>query len=491
MPETKFKALVNVTGAAGGKSRPGADIVTVIDVSGSMGKGTGRLEKLKTAMLFVIRKLSSIDRLSIVTFSSTAHQLCPLRLITKESQQELEDMVKALKPGGNTNINDGLQIALKVIRERRYTSDRTCGIMLMSDGVENIGSAAEVQAKDVPVFTFGFTKDHDNTVLQTVANNSKGGTYALADVDNTQKSSLSKAFSICLAGLLTVAVEDVIVTITPENTKINDDTNTIMPKIVKVSAGSYVTTPNADGSYTVSLGNLYIKETRKILVTLLLPPVTQNITMNGLKVAYSFVNDTKTRVPGRPDTFKINRVGSSTEPENEEVIAEEKRLETAEKMKEARILADQNKMDEANDTLVDAECLLDDVLNDNPHPMIKIMKSDVQQLKKYMTPDLYKTLGRAFALASETCHDRQRCAAKGGDEEKGLLFATPRMKAYVEQAKSFEQNPDKPLPTIDEDIKQEDAADPFASIAGPLALYLDMAIQSLQSIKELLGANLV
>lgn len=88
-------------------------------------------------------------------------------------------------------------------------------------------------------------------------------------------------------------------------------------------------------------------------------------------------NDIKIWVLGRFDIFKINCVGLFMELENEEVIVEEKCFEIVEKMKEVRILVDQNKMDEVNDIFVDVECFFDDVLNDNFYLMIKIMKFDV------------------------------------------------------------------------------------------------------------------
>jgi Mg-chelatase subunit ChlD len=48
--------------------RSGLDLVAVLDVSGSM-RRHGKLDKLKTAMKFVISKLGAMDRLSIVSFS--------------------------------------------------------------------------------------------------------------------------------------------------------------------------------------------------------------------------------------------------------------------------------------------------------------------------------------------------------------------------------------------------------------------------------------
>jgi len=164
LEETKFKALVKLTGERSFSDRPGVDIVTVLDVSGSMGDDQ-KLEKLKTAMQFVIRKLSSVDRLSVVTFANRAARLCPLRQITNDSQSDIEKIVKGLVANGGTNITAGLQIALQVLNDRRLSEGRVGAIMLMSDGVQNDGGdARNVAVGNVPVHTFGFGKDYDAAV---------------------------------------------------------------------------------------------------------------------------------------------------------------------------------------------------------------------------------------------------------------------------------------------------------------------------------------
>ena len=163
LEESEFKVMLELTGAGSSKDRPGVDLVTVLDVSKSM-RGN-KLAKLKIAMQFVIKKLSPIDRLSVVTFAGNSRRLCPLRQITETSQAEIEKMVNALVAVGNTNITAGLQTGLKVLNDRNLTSGRVVGIMLMSDGDQNAGgNAADVQVGDVPVHTFGFGADHDPKV---------------------------------------------------------------------------------------------------------------------------------------------------------------------------------------------------------------------------------------------------------------------------------------------------------------------------------------
>lgn len=155
LEESDMRVLLELTGQGNGKDRPGLDLVTVLDVSGSM-KGD-RIEKLKNAMEFVIKKLSSIDRLSVITFSASGKRLCPLRQITAYSRLEILSLISDIAAEGATNITDGLQKALQVLNDRRFKDGRSIGIMLMSDGEQNAGGdAAQVQVSTVPVYTFGF-----------------------------------------------------------------------------------------------------------------------------------------------------------------------------------------------------------------------------------------------------------------------------------------------------------------------------------------------
>ncbi|GAB2211352.1 hypothetical protein Droror1_Dr00024661 [Drosera rotundifolia] len=477
LEKSEFKVMLELSGAGSGKDRSGVDLVTVLDVSGSM-RGE-KLEKMKLAIQFIIKKLSPIDRLSVVTFAGDSRRLCPLRQITETSQPEIESLVNALVANGNTNMSAGLQTGLEVLNDRRLTSGRVIGIMLMSDGQQNAGGdAAQVKVRNVPVYTFGFGTDHDPTVLKAIADNSTGGTFS--DVYN--QDNLSIAFSQCLAGLLTVVVQDLKLTVTA----LEEST------IKEVSAGNYPKSKIKEVSVTVSFGDLYDKELRKVIVNLLLPAVgSRTPGAEVLQITFSYSTGAKL-FDAAPIIVVITRTGgTSVEPEREEVMIEENRLRTARMMKEARDMADVNKLADAQKKLVDAQNKLEDAVDDESnYPLIQMLKSELRQLLRLMqSKEIYEKRGRPFALSSETSHDRQRFAARGDDPEELRLFATPRMDTYLEQARSFDEDPSQPLPTVDEDLEQELAADPLAPIIGALSYYIQTAIQSLKSIDDILNKS--
>ena len=163
LEESNFTVMLQLTGAGSGDGRLGLDLVPVLDISGSM-EGEN-LDKVKIAMQFVIKKLSSTDRLSIVTFAAEAKVLCPFRRINENSKEEIENLVNALVADGNTNMSDGLQTGLKVLKERKFTSRRMEAILIMSDGQQNRGTdAAQVPVGNIPVHTFGFGAEQDSKV---------------------------------------------------------------------------------------------------------------------------------------------------------------------------------------------------------------------------------------------------------------------------------------------------------------------------------------
>lgn len=102
-------------------------------------------------------------------------------------------------------------------------------------------------------------------MLFAIAKNSKGGTFS----DIEKENDLNTAFAMCLAGLLTVAVQGLVMNIAPK------EGYTV---IKSISAGDYDQSNFLkDGSKNVTFGVLYQRETRKVMVELVLPKVDSDI----------------------------------------------------------------------------------------------------------------------------------------------------------------------------------------------------------------------
>ena len=154
LEETELKVLLELTGSGDNEDRSPLDLVAVLDVSGSM-NDFEKIVNLKIAMQFLVRKLSPVDRLSVVIFSNNSTRLFPLRQITDKSQEDIIKQVNDLVAVGGTNIAAGLQMGVEVLNDRCLKDSRVGAIMLMSDGYQNIGDACQVQFGNFAVHTFG------------------------------------------------------------------------------------------------------------------------------------------------------------------------------------------------------------------------------------------------------------------------------------------------------------------------------------------------
>ncbi|TVU48415.1 hypothetical protein EJB05_08051 [Eragrostis curvula] len=143
-------------------TRAPLDLVTVLDVSGSM--AGDKISLLKHAMSFVIQTLGPNDRLSVITFSSTARRLFPLRRMTLTGRQQALQAVSSLVASGGTNIADGLRKGAKVIEDRRLKNP-VCSIILLSDGQDTYSDRTQLNEERGFLVTLHVPAAHRQTVL--------------------------------------------------------------------------------------------------------------------------------------------------------------------------------------------------------------------------------------------------------------------------------------------------------------------------------------
>ncbi|KAG0530502.1 hypothetical protein BDA96_05G192100 [Sorghum bicolor] len=445
--ENTQQVLLELTDTSSTAERSGLDLVAVLDVSGSMGfNGNWKLEKLKTAMKFVISKLGPLDRLSIVSFSDSATRLCELRSMTDAGKAKLTDIVDTrLEADASTNMHAGLVTALEVLDGRRLKSGRVASVLFMSDGKPegHHPDATALSIGAVAVYTFGFgagtaDKERSTAVLEAIAGNSLGGTFYNVD----DEENLSEHFSALLAGLLSVAVQDLKLTVTEQQGH---------SRIRKVDAGGYATEPNNN---SVNFGYLYNGEVRKVIVDLVLPAVNRAYHAPVLTAYCTY------SVKGQPFysprsgylSCSISRTGSAKAAAMEtaeEVKVELIRRRLVNKFGEA-IAA--NGMDAARGKLEEADTALR--AERSRHPLIDLLKAE---LAKLLTLTTWEKLV-ARLRAAKRSHDFQRSATRGNVSDT-IIFKPRRMNEYVDQARKFDQDPSRPPPSVEEEESSMAVAD--------------------------------
>ncbi|KAK9271208.1 hypothetical protein L1049_026798 [Liquidambar formosana] len=226
------------------------DLVTVLDVSGSM---TGaKLQMLKRAMRLVISSLGSADRLSIVAFSVSPKRLLPLRRMTVHGQRSARRIIDQLVCGQGTSVGDALRKATKVLEDRRERNP-VASIMLLSDGQDervhsnsahqrqgpNHASSTRFAHIEIPVHAFGYGQN---------------GGYSQEPAEG--------AFAKCVGGLLSVVVQDLRI-------QLGFASGSAPAEISAVYSCNG--RPTVLSSGMVRLGDLYAEEDREILVELKVP----------------------------------------------------------------------------------------------------------------------------------------------------------------------------------------------------------------------------
>lgn len=219
------------------------DLVTVLDVSGSM---TGaKLEMLKRAMRLVIASLGSADRLSILAFSAAPKRLLPLRRMTPQGQRAARRVIDRLSCSRGSSMAEALREATRVLEERRERNP-VASIILLSDGRDDGAAANDDRNQrhapshstrfahvEIPVHSAGFNREP-----------------------------AENAFSKCVSGLLSVVVQDLRIQLGLGN---GSDPAEIM------AVYSCNERPSILGSGCIRLGDLYAEEEKELLVEIRVP----------------------------------------------------------------------------------------------------------------------------------------------------------------------------------------------------------------------------
>uniref|UniRef100_A0A453L7U6 VWFA domain-containing protein n=1 Tax=Aegilops tauschii subsp. strangulata TaxID=200361 RepID=A0A453L7U6_AEGTS len=211
----KFAVLVHARAPADVARAP-LDLVTVLDVSGSM--DGEKLALLKRAMAFVIDQLGPADRLSVVSFSDRAARLTCLARMSDAGKASAKLAVESLVACAGTNIREGLHVGAQVLVGRRHKNS-VASMILLSDGQDSyLGgknymdlvppSFKDAGSRPGPIHTFGFGTDHDALGMHTIAQ-ATGGTFSFVG----NQAAIQDSFAQCIGGLLSVAVQEARITL--------------------------------------------------------------------------------------------------------------------------------------------------------------------------------------------------------------------------------------------------------------------------------------
>ena len=161
------------------------DVVIVLDRSGSMGGGTGKIEAARNAANLLVNELADDDQGAFISFSDNAtlrEQLA--RIGDGTNRADLQSAIASETEGGGTSIGDGMDAAAGE-EDARGLAANACSFVLLSDGHENTAEFwADVQADVVdngcPIHAVALGAGTDEARLQQIAGSVSGGSYDYA-----------------------------------------------------------------------------------------------------------------------------------------------------------------------------------------------------------------------------------------------------------------------------------------------------------------------
>ncbi|CAN8287219.1 unnamed protein product [Cochlearia groenlandica] len=422
------------------------DLVTVLDISGSMA-GT-KLALLKRAMGFVIQNLGSNDRLSVIAFSSNARRLFPLTKMSDSGRQIALQGVNSLVANGGTNIAEGLRKGVKVMEDRR-DKNSVASIILLSDGRDTYTinqpdpnyklllplsmHGCESKRFQIPVHSFGFGSDHDASLMHYVSETSKG-TFSFIESESVIQDALAQ----CIGGLLSVAVQEL-------RLEIDGICSDVCLNSIKT--GSYPSIVARDGrSGCVDIGDLYADEERDFLISINIPPHKDGDETPVLKMRCVYKDLlTKEVVTLRSHVLNILRpetIGQEAVV-SIEVDRQRNRFLAAEAMVKARALAEGDDLAAAVTVIQSFRQVLAETASaKSSDGFCAALDRELKEMQERMASrHVYEASGRAYILSGLSSHSWQRATSRGesgdGSSFVQAYYQTPSMVEMLHRSQTM------------------------------------------------------
>ena len=120
-------------------SRPSANLVFLLDVSGSM-EDANKLPLVKQSMQMLVNRLRPDDRVAIVTYAGASGLALPSTPVSRAS--EILGALDRLTSGGSTNGAMGIQLAYDIAKAN-FVAGGVNRVILCTDGDFNVGTTSE------------------------------------------------------------------------------------------------------------------------------------------------------------------------------------------------------------------------------------------------------------------------------------------------------------------------------------------------------------
>lgn len=166
--------------------RPAANLVFLIDVSGSM-NSPDKLPLLKNAFRMLTDQLTGRDRVAMVVYAGNSGVV--LEPTPGNAKSQIQEALARLSAGGSTNGASGIQLAYQLARDT-FVKGGINRVVLATDGDFNVGTVdfealvdivERERATGVELTTLGFGTGNYNEQLMERLADAGNGNYAYID----------------------------------------------------------------------------------------------------------------------------------------------------------------------------------------------------------------------------------------------------------------------------------------------------------------------
>lgn len=171
---------------------PPLNIAFVIDKSGSMAEQS-KITWVKKSFKTFIEKMRADDVVSLIVYSNDGEIIFEGLHGTVEDKQKAIQLIDSIVPKGQTNILSGIQLAYKAV-ESRLDNNKKNIIVLLTDGVNNVGSKQDIlnfietfKEKGIFLSTFGLGKDYDHELLNNMSKKAEGSYRFISSPSQIEK----------------------------------------------------------------------------------------------------------------------------------------------------------------------------------------------------------------------------------------------------------------------------------------------------------------
>lgn len=190
--------------------RPAANLVFLVDVSGSMDQPE-KLPLVKRSLAVLVEALGERDRVAMVVYAGSEGLVLPST--SGRDQKQIQEAIDRLDAGGSTNGGAGIKRAYQLARDQ-FIEGGVNRVILCTDGDFNVGvtgteelvSLVESGAKDrIFLSVLGFGRDNLNDAMLEEITNRGNGNYFFIDGFREAR----KVFLGDLMGTLVTIAKDV------------------------------------------------------------------------------------------------------------------------------------------------------------------------------------------------------------------------------------------------------------------------------------------